>query len=533
MKKGRIPTMRKSIVIVFVLCLVMACFSVVNPISAKADSIQSTTPAYGDANCDGEVNVADVVLVMSAIVNPDRYGLGAPDGISMQGCLCADVYNQGSGITNNDALAIQLYITGSVSRLPIGSGELSMLSTVAMTTTTKATTTTTKETTTTIKTTTTRIKTTTTTTKAITTTAVTTVSGPWSAPNRDDCIHDGEKIPNSTYKSLKNAAIFFGIDRYEIVWSDHPVEYAIADPGMYYCLRNGIAYGYGMQIIPSEDVKTVCPNIKKLKENTYKRNSELIAFRPLVGDDDDENVLANYADTESAYKEGGMVVATIDDLIETNRTGEEYLSTLESLNWNNSFEHINWYLVPIDENGQKVEKVITDGFNMNVKTSAEVNYFVSNDELTCCGVRTPISRVYFERFVNTAKQLRIKQFKIAYNEMVNEPPVFYSFMVSRSTTVTATGAAVQVVPGRDVEKIIDLNALCMNIANGQEDIAAMYYDDLMNQKLWYWTKACNDVERNTTEENVVYTYLWTDEFDGYYMIPLNSDGTEDLRLFIS
>lgn len=54
---------------------------------------------YGDANCDNEVNMADAVLIMQSVSNPNKYCL-SPIGIK-NGDL------DGNGITNYDALAIQ------------------------------------------------------------------------------------------------------------------------------------------------------------------------------------------------------------------------------------------------------------------------------------------------------------------------------------------------------------------------------------------------------------------------------------------
>jgi len=64
---------------------------------------------WGDANCDNQVNMADAVLIMQSIANPDTYGLGKPDGITADGQLNGDVENNGDGITNKDALKIQQY----------------------------------------------------------------------------------------------------------------------------------------------------------------------------------------------------------------------------------------------------------------------------------------------------------------------------------------------------------------------------------------------------------------------------------------
>ena len=73
---------------------------------------------WGDANCDDDVNMADAVLIMQSINNPDKYGEGKPDGISSTGVKNADVFNTGDGITNKDALAIQKYKLGIIGELP-------------------------------------------------------------------------------------------------------------------------------------------------------------------------------------------------------------------------------------------------------------------------------------------------------------------------------------------------------------------------------------------------------------------------------
>ena len=55
--------------------------------------------------------MADAVLVMQSIGNPDKYGKGADDGLTEQGEKNADV-DGAPGITNKDALAIQKYKLG-------------------------------------------------------------------------------------------------------------------------------------------------------------------------------------------------------------------------------------------------------------------------------------------------------------------------------------------------------------------------------------------------------------------------------------
>lgn len=53
----------------------------------------------GDANCDEDMNMADAVLIMQSLANPDKYK------ITEQGEFNSDL--NGDGITNADALAIQ------------------------------------------------------------------------------------------------------------------------------------------------------------------------------------------------------------------------------------------------------------------------------------------------------------------------------------------------------------------------------------------------------------------------------------------
>ena len=82
----------------------------------------TTAPAnvvYGDANEDKEVNMADAVLVMQYLSNPDTYGEGKPDGITKNGLANADCCNPGDGVTNADAAAIQGYKLGIVEALPV------------------------------------------------------------------------------------------------------------------------------------------------------------------------------------------------------------------------------------------------------------------------------------------------------------------------------------------------------------------------------------------------------------------------------
>ena len=69
--------------------------------TTASNTNNSATGLYGDANEDGKVNISDAVLIMQSISNPSEYKL------SKIGQSNADIVD-GDGITNKDALAIQM-----------------------------------------------------------------------------------------------------------------------------------------------------------------------------------------------------------------------------------------------------------------------------------------------------------------------------------------------------------------------------------------------------------------------------------------
>ena len=75
---------------------------------------------FGDSNCDGTVDMGDAVLIMQALANPNKYGLKGTDSkhITEEGAANADVEG-GNGLSNNDAQAIQLYLLGKYTKLPV------------------------------------------------------------------------------------------------------------------------------------------------------------------------------------------------------------------------------------------------------------------------------------------------------------------------------------------------------------------------------------------------------------------------------
>ena len=74
------------------------------------DGDESTV--IGDANLDGDVSLADALLILQHVANGQKYEM------SEQAELNADVYNRGDGLTAMDALTIQKYDAKLVTTLP-------------------------------------------------------------------------------------------------------------------------------------------------------------------------------------------------------------------------------------------------------------------------------------------------------------------------------------------------------------------------------------------------------------------------------
>ena len=110
----------------------------------------------GDANGDSSMDMADVVLIMQSLANPNKYGLNGsdPHHITKRGSALSDMDN--NGITPNDALKIQRILLG-LDPMPVSENnddEQPDITTATTIPTTTTTTTTTTETTTTVITTT-------------------------------------------------------------------------------------------------------------------------------------------------------------------------------------------------------------------------------------------------------------------------------------------------------------------------------------------------------------------------------------------
>ena len=86
------------------------------------ESIAPNVPTAGDADCNGEVGMNDVVLIMQALSNNDKYGPEGTDSshITDDGMKNSDVEGNGNGVTSMDALQVQKYLLSLVDELVIG-----------------------------------------------------------------------------------------------------------------------------------------------------------------------------------------------------------------------------------------------------------------------------------------------------------------------------------------------------------------------------------------------------------------------------
>ncbi len=97
-----------------------ACASLALSVSAVSAFSASAAGLAGDANCDNDVSLADAVLIMQSLANPNQFGENGSDQahITREGIQNGDVNMRGNGITNLDALAIQKYRLDVIHQLP-------------------------------------------------------------------------------------------------------------------------------------------------------------------------------------------------------------------------------------------------------------------------------------------------------------------------------------------------------------------------------------------------------------------------------
>ena len=333
-----------------------------------------------------------------------------------------------------------------------------------------------------------------------------------------DLVHNGEQIYADTYDILINTAKTFGIDKYKIVWSPLPIEYAYTDPGLFYCMKNGIAYGYGVQVVPSYDILTICPDIDMSSECFYEQY-EYMCYRPLTVEDNLDKVLASFEVTESAYKEGNIVVGAIEDINPAPNFRGEYteyiLSELEFANEYNAFTFTNWYLIPIDDNSNEVYTLNYKETYNDVRSNCmnKTKYWFTSEDLT--PDEELVTKYSFYEDLKMAKFFDFDNYKYVYSP---DEVIYYG-----------------INSGCQIVKASDYIVLKPNLY--QE-----FIDDGCTEEV-----AKNEVEYLCSTEHYLY-YRWhlkdwndgnselkisTDFTDNYlemYMVPLDSNGNEMLKM---
>ncbi len=80
---------------------------------SQEDTTSAPEGIWGDANLNGDVEVADVITIMAHAANPEQYPITNETAL-----YYADVYQHGDGIGINDAVSIQKFITKILAELP-------------------------------------------------------------------------------------------------------------------------------------------------------------------------------------------------------------------------------------------------------------------------------------------------------------------------------------------------------------------------------------------------------------------------------
>ncbi len=104
--------MKKSAIKTILSGISTAAVSAAAAMTISAVSSQAADVVYGDANCDGKVEIADATLILQYLTNKDEFQL------TDQGMLNADCSSVGDGVTASDALAIQKLDAGVIKELP-------------------------------------------------------------------------------------------------------------------------------------------------------------------------------------------------------------------------------------------------------------------------------------------------------------------------------------------------------------------------------------------------------------------------------
>ena len=93
-------------------------------VTTSTSSSESGNTLYGDTNCDTRIELADAILIMQSLANPNKYGIGgtAANPLTEQGRINGDVDKATQGLTGDDALMIQEYLLKKIGSLDPSAG---------------------------------------------------------------------------------------------------------------------------------------------------------------------------------------------------------------------------------------------------------------------------------------------------------------------------------------------------------------------------------------------------------------------------
>ena len=256
-------------------------------------------------------------------------------------------------------------------------------------------------------------------------------------------------------------------------------------------------------------------------------------FRPIVPGDSYARVQESYNIARQnkgkavKYEEDNIFVGHISNILEVyGATDYEYEVMIE--NQNNMFKFMNWYLVPKTD-----EKCNAGPYNTDVEPGATIKYWFNLSDFNY----QPIYRWVFERYVKTAYQFNMPDFKFVKNKD-NEVPMMYGFIVleNKHNVFLRTDYAVQAVPTSDLEYLTDFDGWANEVKDANATTEFQKYL-IMAYEWYYWTLKENDY---STTHSKIYDEYWyvalyqragENTLDDFFMVPLDKDGKEDLRLY--
>lgn len=358
--------------------------------------------------------------------------------------------------------------------------------------------------------------TTTTTTTMTTTTgnAITTTKIPsdFIPPAKETLLHEGEEISEEEYNVLMNTAKLFGIGEYKIVWSDVPIKYGYTDPGMYYCMQQGIAYGVGVQIISIEDIRTVCPNIDEFTASFYEFFYDGIMYRPTVEADYRSEVLEGRELGGDVHIENDILISGFYNL--GPATDSEYSTS--------NFEYAGWYLIPTADGEESLSMV--NNYYPDKVDIPDNKYWFTSEQIN------GLSRYQLHTFLKMMEKYNIENAKFVKSSTI----IQYGFIIGGNMITNSKNQfGVQMIPGEDVRILFP--ELENWLRNQYPDDVSQELVEKEKEKYYTDDTVCWGLTTYESDSDFypkgifIDTNVWV--APTWYMIPLDENGNEIYRLW--